>query len=137
MTHHVAFTIIENIGYIIIKNDQHVVELDEHVLLGNITGELAEWLVCKAALRLAGKLRGELHLYSDCAVLLQLAELDPGARTTARVLERNGRPPGIDGLLGQYYDALGLLWELCRGRWTATPVSQERVLAAVKRGSNA
>lgn len=133
MTHHVAFTIVGDLGHIVIKNDAHVVERYEYFPLGDIDGELAQWLVCKAALRLAGKMSGALHLYSDCAVITQLAEMDPGERATRRALERNGRPPGFDGLLGQYFDALGLLWELCRGRWTATHVAQERVLAAVQR----
>ena len=133
MTHHIAFTIVRDLGHVVIKDEAHQVVRYEHVPLGEVSGELAAWLVCKAAIRLADQRWPNVVLYSDLAVIEQLVNLEMRAEDRPRYETHNGRPKGVDGLLGQHFDAAAMLWEKFRGQWTAHRVTQERILQAVER----
>jgi len=132
---HIAFTIHNGGALTIIKDADHQVIRRETHALHHVSGPLADWLACKAALRLGGSLtRGDVALYSDLPVIEQLCALQPPAAAPGRV-DKNGltteqRAAGRE--MAQYFEVLAMLWTLFRGRWTACRVGQERIVAAME-----
>lgn len=123
---HIGFTIdVDNNAHIVIKDGQRRVIHRRQIPLGESSGETAEWLTCKAAIREAGGLGAQaIRLYSDCQVIDRLNNRDPAYKPAELVW-----PTGYGHAdLSHYFDALSLLWRLFNGKWEAIRIEKERIL---------
>jgi hypothetical protein len=128
---HVGFTITGDTAEIVIKDASLSVIHHGAIALGESRGETAEWLACKAAIRLAGKIGcNAVKLYSDLSVITQLVRLDTPHDPPEGVKFPTGYgklPQYVSQDLYHFYDAVGLLWTLFKGRWEAYLVEKERI----------